>query len=409
MSTDIHTVNEFASLTARGKRPSVDLKPEQSHQDQPNQDYGVLQLLVMQPTSFCNLDCSYCYLPDRHRMNRMSFETVDAVFIDLMTAPFLGRQLSVVWHAGEPLAAGLPFFMRAVESSRRLRIRGCYVTHSIQTNATIINEEWCKFFKVHGIRVGVSLDGPASLHDANRKTRTGRGTHAQVMRGIEHLQRNGIDFYALCVLTRQSLNYADELFEFFTSIGLDRLCFNIEEVEGCHTQSSLAEMDVEQAYRDFFERFYDLAVHSNLKVREFQQLRRLICSGRYDQVNTQCRPFSILSIDTDGNFSSFSPELLSNSQVNYGRFVFGNIHRESFISMLNSTHFRRVLGEIESGVNRCRQTCEHFVLCRGGAPSNKVFENGTFDSAETAYCRLAKKVLIDLCLNKIETELMLKE
>jgi len=367
--------------------------------------YDRLRLLVMQPTPFCNLDCSYCYLPHRNITKRMSQETVDAVFTDLLIAPFVGNRLSIVWHAGEPLVAGLPFYVRALESSRRLGMRGCDVRHSIQTNATIINEEWCKFFKQERVRVGVSVDGPAFLHDRNRRTRTGRGTHAKVMRGIESLQRNGIDFYGLCVLTRESLNYADELFEFFSSLGLTQLCFNVEEVEGCHSGSSLDAADMERDCRDFFDRFYDLCADANIQVREFQALRRLILSGRYDRPNTQCVPFSILSVDTDGNFSSFSPELLSNSHPNYGRFMFGNIHRDSFISMLDSKQFRRVLSDINSGVTKCRETCEHFVLCRGGAPSNKVFENGTFDSAETMYCRLAKKALIDVCLNKIESEL----
>jgi uncharacterized protein len=410
MSTDVHTVkgHEFSDLIARETRPRVvDPKREQCHQAQPVQEYGVLQLLVMQPTSFCNLDCSYCYLPGRHKLNRMSLETVNAVFTDLMTAPFLGRTLSVVWHAGEPLAAGLQFFERALESSQRLRIRGCRVSHSIQTNATLLNEKWCQFLKQNGVRIGVSLDGPAFLHDLNRKTRTGKGTHREVMRGIEHLQSNSIDFYVLCVLTRKSLNYADELFEFFKSIGLNQLCFNIEEVEGCHTQSSLIDLGIEQVYREFFDRFYDLAQAGNIQVREFETLRRLIISGRYNRSNTQCVPFSILSVDTEGSFSSFSPELLSTHHELYGRFVFGNIHRESLLSMLESKHFRHVFRDIKSGVRRCRETCEHFVLCRGGAPSNKVFENGTFDSAETAYCRLAKKALIDVCISKIETELRL--
>ncbi|MGB8507830.1 MAG: radical SAM protein, partial [Pyrinomonadaceae bacterium] len=193
--------------------------------------YKPLDLLVMQPTSFCNLDCTYCYLPNRHIAKRMSYETVDAVFTDLATAPFLGQRLTVVWHAGEPLAAGLPFYFRVVDSSKQLEIRRCHVTHSIQTNATLINDEWCEFFKSHNFRLGVSLDGPSFLHDTARKTRAGKGTHAQVMRGVECLQRHGINFYALCVLTRKSLNHAEDIFEFFTSRGIERLCFNIEEVE----------------------------------------------------------------------------------------------------------------------------------------------------------------------------------
>lgn len=364
-----------------------------------------LHLLVMQPTSFCNLDCSYCYLPGRYKNNRMSLETVDAVFTDLLAAPFLGQRLSIVWHAGEPLTVGRDFYAEAIKSAYRLKIRNCNVSHSIQTNGTNINEEWCKFFRHHKVRVGISLDGPAFLHDRSRKTRNGKGTHAAVMRGVECLQRNGVQFHALCVLTNESLNHADELFEFFTSIGLTQLGFNIEEVEGCHAESSLAATDIERDCRRFFDQFYDLCAGGNIQVREFQALRRLILSGRYDQPNTQCTPFSILSVDIDGNFSSFSPELLSNSHSNYGHFVFGNIHRDSFISMLRSRHFQRVLSEINSGVARCRESCEHFVLCRGGAPSNKVFENGTFDSTETMYCRLAKKALIEVCMNKIETEM----
>lgn len=142
-----------------------------------------------------------------------------------------------------------------------------------------------------------------------------------------------------------------------------------------------------------------------MQVREFQALRQLIYSDRLHQSNTQCVPFAILSVAADGNFSTFSPELLSASHANYGRFVFGNINQQPFISMMDSPHFRRVYSEIKAGVKQCRKTCEHFVLCRGGAPSNKVFENGTFDSTETAYCRLAKKALIDVCLSKIEIEL----
>jgi uncharacterized protein len=145
-----------------------------------------------------------------------------------------------------------------------------------------------------------------------------------------------------------------------------------------------------------------------MHVRELQALRQLIRSCPLDPPNTQCLPFAILSVGADGSFSSFSPELLSTSRANYGHFVFGNINQQSFISMLDSSHFRRVHSEIQAGVKRCRETCEYFGVCGGGAPSNKVFENGTFDSAETSYCRLAKKALIDICLSKTEVELGLE-
>src|SRR5689334_10605581 len=118
MSThDLQSINgqyKFARQAARVRLADPELEGKRYSRNELSKDEGVLRLLVMQPTSFCNLDCSYCYLPDRHKLNRMSFETVDAVFTDLMTAPFLGRRLSVVWHAGEPLAVGLPFYVRAL-------------------------------------------------------------------------------------------------------------------------------------------------------------------------------------------------------------------------------------------------------------------------------------------------------
>jgi uncharacterized protein len=367
--------------------------------------YERLRLLVMQPTGFCNLNCSYCYLPDRHIANRMSFQTLDAVFTDLLTAPFLGKRLAVVWHAGEPLTVGIPFYERAVEAGIRLSMRGCQVTHSIQTNATLINEDWCAFFKRNDIRVGVSLDGPAFLNDLNRKTRTGKGTHAQTMRGLECLRKNGIDFYAICVLTRDSLNYPKEIFEFFYALQPERLCFNIEEMEGQHTCSSMCAAETEEIFRKFISDIYELSNSGNMQIREFQTLRQMIASRKRNEVSGQCLPFAILSVSADGNFSSFSPELLSTSHSNYGSFAFGNINREPFISMIESAHFRRVHNEILAGVKRCRANCQYFVLCGGGAPSNKVFENGTFDSMETTYCRLAKKAFIDVCLEQAELEL----
>lgn len=371
--------------------------------------YRPLNLLVMQSTCFCNIDCSYCYLPNRQISKRMTTETTDAVFSDLVTAPFVGTRFTVVWHAGEPLTAGISFYQHALKSSKRLAERNCKVSHSIQTNATLIDDEWCELFRDPDIRIGVSLDGPAFLHDKNRKNRLGAGTHARVMRGIEHLRRHGINFHVICVLTRDSLEYPDELFEFFSSAGIKRLCFNIDEIEGAHTGSTMEVPDAIDFFRKFLGQFYELSKDSGMEIREFDSLRRLIYSGQYHHVNNQCMPFSIISVATDGNFSSFSPELLSMSHSSYDHFIFGNIHKGSFVSMLDSPHFRRVHADIQAGTAKCQTNCEYFALCGGGAPSNKVFENGTFDSTQTLFCRFSKQAVIDVVLPKIEKELGIYE
>jgi uncharacterized protein len=368
-------------------------------------EYSPLQLLVMQSTPLCNIDCAYCYLPDRQNPKRMCPETVDAVYTDLITERFVGKQFTTVWHAGEPLTASIRFYADAVKSSRRLAERGCKVVHSIQTNATLVNDDWCEFFKESGVRIGVSIDGPADLHDRNRRSRSGQGTHSRVMQGVSLLRRHGIEFHVICVLTHHSLDYPDALIAFFASIGIQRLGLNIEEIEGANRVSSMIAPDSADALRRCLVRLHELATKEGIVIREFDSLRRYIYSGRYGKVNVQSLPFGVVSVDVEGNYSTFSPELLTMRHPRYGHFTFGNIHREPFSSILDSSHFRSVHSDIQAGTDRCRATCDYFGLCGGGAPSNKVFENGTFDSAETTYCRLAKKSVIDVVLPTIENEL----
>lgn len=339
----------------------------------------------------------------------MSLETVEAVFRDLESAPFVPPRFTVVWHAGEPLTVPVAFYRQAVKLSGSLKRIGCEVEHSIQTNGTLINNDWCEFFCESGVRIGLSLDGPAFLHDQHRKRYSGVGTHADVMRGARLLREHELDFHVICVLTRESLDYPDAIYDFFSQQHIRRIGFNIDEIEGVNASSSMQVSDAREHFTAFLERFYELSAEADFEIREFHSLRRLIYSGRYEAANTQTQPFSILSVDSDGNFSTFSPELLSMADDKFGGFIFGNIHQGPFMQMLDSPTFRGVHQDIRSGVSICRRTCEYYSLCGGGAPSNKLFENGRFDCSETLYCRLARKAVVDVVLPRIERELGLNE
>jgi len=367
-------------------------------------EYSPLQLLIMQSTPFCNINCKYCYLPARENTARMLPGTVDAVYEDLLTAPFVGNNFTTLWHAGEPLIAGIPFYAEALRSSARLAIRGCKVDHSLQTNGTLINESWCEFFQESSFRIGVSLDGPAEFHDRNRRTRDGRGTFAETMSGVTLLRRYGIEFNVICVLTRYSLDFPDRLFAFFASVGAKQVAFNIDEVDGVNSASSMTSLDSLEAFRRFLQRFYILNSKEEFEVREFGSLRRDIFSGETNRRSVQTLPFGIISVAAEGNYTTFSPELLGMKHPKYGGFYFGNIRDQPFTEMLDSAHFRRVYSEIQSGTQRCRATCQYYGLCGGGSPSNKLFENGAFDSAETMYCKFNKKAVVDVVLREIESD-----
>jgi uncharacterized protein len=111
----------------------------------------------------------------------------------------------------------------------------------------------------------------------------------------------------------------------------------------------------------------------------------------------QFTPFSIISVDHAGNFSTFSPELLA-MKSNNGDFVF----RDSFMEAEASPKFKRIYGDILAGVGNCQRECGYFDLCGGGAPANKYYENGSFASSETMYCRMTKKSLVDIMLDDLE-------
>ena len=372
---------------------------------------GPLRLLVVQPTPFCNLDCDYCYLPSRDDRSRLPLEILDAALDRVLESPFLEGGFTLLWHAGEPLTMPIAFYDAASEridqALKRHGLPSGTIVQSLQTNAVVIDDAWCDCFERNGIHVGVSMDGPAALHDAHRRTRTGLPTHGAVMRGIAALQRRAIPFQVICVLTADALDQADALYDFFTGSGIADVGFNMEETEGENLRSTLERPDSERRYSAFMERFWQRirAEPERLRLREFDGITSLACGQARLEATDMNTPFAIVNVDARGNFSTFDPELLAVATARYGDFVFGNVLEGSLEACMATDKFQRVRGEIEAGVQLCRQECAYFGLCGGGAGSNKYWEHGTFACAETQACRYRIKLVADVVLAGLESSL----
>ncbi|MGD1713033.1 cyclophane-forming radical SAM/SPASM peptide maturase GrrM/OscB [Dapis sp. BLCC M172] len=373
--------------------------------------FGPISLVVIQPTSFCNLDCDYCYLPHRQLKNRLPLDLIEPIFQRIYTSNFLGCDFTVCWHAGEPLAVPISFYESAFEiinqADKKYNTQPCQTWHSFQTNATLINQTWCDFFKQHPVHVGVSIDGPDFIHNIHRKTRTGLGSHASTMRGISYLQKNEIDLSVIAVITENSLDYPDEIFNFFWENGITDVGFNMEETEGVHQSSSLDKLGIEKRYRDFIKRFWDLTAKTEgeFKVREFESICNLIYDDERLENTDMNKPFVIVSIDNQGNFSTFDPELLSVKTERYGDFILGNVLQDTFESVIHTEKFQKIYQDMTAGVENCQKNCQYFGVCGGGAGSNKYWENGTFNSTETTACKYRIKVITDLVLDELENSL----
>jgi uncharacterized protein len=369
-------------------------------------DVGPLELLVVQPTPFCNLDCSYCYLPDRGDTRRMSLPTLDRVFRWVAGSGLVREPFALLWHAGEPLVVPVDWYEKA---AALLRSHGddWDVTQSFQTNATLIDAAWCEYFRRRHIDLGVSVDGPAFLHDRRRRTRGGKGTLDRVLRGIHTLNEHDIPFKVITVLTADSLDYPDELFDFYREHGIWSVGFNPEEVEGPNTVSSLQAEGAVPRFRRFLARFLDLALAADppMEVREFEQSAAALLHARRAgplRRPQENRPFGILNIDSEGNFSTYSPELLGLESPRHGAFALGNVASDPLQAVLASPRFAAMEADIAEGVRMCRQACRYFPFCGGGPPGNKHFEHGTFATTETLFCRLHMKACLDVTADRLE-------
>lgn len=366
---------------------------------------GPLELLVVQPTPFCNLDCSYCYLPDRLDKRKIKLETLEKIFNWAFSSGLIRQPFTLLWHAGEPMVLPASFYEQATQVLERCNTSGFAVTQSLQTNATLVDDAWCDFIKRRNVQVGVSVDGPDFLNDRHRKTRNGGGTLDRVLRGMQLLRKHDIYFDIITVLTSTSLDYPDELFDFYVEHGITDVAFNVEEIEGPHVASSLAGSGTEPRFRRFYSRFMDLALASDppMRVREFETSRNSIAHREELSTRTQeCRPFGILNVDCEGNFSTYSPELLGLSSPRLGSFALGNVASDTLDSVLAMPRFIALDDEIRRGVDLCKDSCRYYPFCGGGPPGNKYFENGDFATTETLSCRLHKKATFDVALDKFE-------
>ncbi len=363
-----------------------------------------VRTIVLQPTPFCNIRCQYCYLPTRDDLSQMSLDTIEATFRRVFESCYAGEQITVIWHAGEPLVLPVAYYETAFQAIERLRPNGVTIGHSFQTNGMLLTDEWCQFIRRWTVGIGVSIDGPRDLHDANRVTRSGKGTFEQAMRGVRLLQATGIPFHVISVLSKVAVEQPERLHAFYVEEGIRDVCFNVEESEGSHvSELMLGERTAVRArFHEFLKRFWTLSrTHPGIDfIREIDGLiTRVFRPVEADVRNDQVEPLAMLNVDSKGNVSTFSPELLGYQDDRYHDFLIGNVHTHSLEQMLFSPAMEAMLNDIRAGVEACRQECEYFSLCGGGAPVNKLAENGSFASTQTSFCNLVQITPADLILS----------
>jgi len=365
-----------------------------------------IELLIVQITSFCNIDCSYCYLANRNQKHHIDPHTITKIVDRLFEYGDVRPPFHWQWHAGEPLAVGLKRFVQRQDAMEAAFARhGVAVRTSLQTNGVLINAEWAKFLANRGIGVGLSIDGPKEFHDEKRRDRAGRGTHEAAVRGLTLLLSEGMTPSVLCVVGPRSLQAGAEILRFFGAAGVQNLAFNFEEKEGENRSDAFAHcaphelrIAVSKFVRDIVtarDEYYP-----SMRIREFDSFKEYLVDRRARR-GLLTEPFRYLTITHRGDVITFSPELAGAFRADGSAWSFGNIAQDSLSEILERILMSKDYAAIRTGVEMCRKDCTYFSVCGGGSPVNKFFENGTFASTETSYCKMRFKYLVDGMLDHI--------
>lgn len=333
----------------------------------------------------CNLDCAYCYYKEKERFydskraKMMSDATLQNFVKQYISAQTTDSVL-FTWHGGEPLLRPLSFYKRAVEL-QRLYAHGKHIDNSLQTNGVLLNDDWCKFLAENNWLVGISIDGPQDIHDSYRRSIGGQPTWERVMRAIERLDRWGVEWNAMAVVTQLTTQDPLRFYNFFKSIG-------------CH-YIQLSPVVERLATTEHGTRLTLPNEQGALPVAPYSvrpdDWGRLLCDIFDEWVKKDVGQYFVEIFDcTLANWVGTAPGIciyakecghagvmeFNGDVYSCDHYVFpehklGNIHRESLVQMLHGER-QHAFGRAKEALltRQCRE-CPYLFACNGECPKNR--------------------------------------
>lgn len=328
--------------------------------------------LILKPvSSHCNLACRYCYHYDHptdiNSAVVMSLDTLEKIVRDFSLLPQESYQF--LWHGGEPLLAGTEFFEHVVALQEKYFSSHQRVTNLVQTNGTLVDNAWINFFRKHGFRVGVSVDGPKHVHDTYRLDSSGTGTFVRVTDAISALKRAGVGVGVIAAITRASVLNASDLFSFFVDRGWYR--FNVSPVADMDECSMLRPYSVTaREWGLFLISLFNLWLErddSRIHIQLLDEILRA-CTGRKPGLcvlRRECGKF--LSIDANGELYVCG-RFLGNEH-----FRCGNIHTDSLVTIGDAPDYLSVVNRMTILDDTC-ESCEWKAICNGGCATYRFMQ-----------------------------------
>lgn len=321
----------------------------------------------------CNLACDYCYYSSLE--NKNNIQTFDLMVLEKFIkeyADYSTGYMSFAWQGGEPLLAGLPFFEKVIELQKKYAKKGTVISNALQTNGTLITKEWAKFFKKYNFLVGVSLDGPAEIHDKRRPNRGGKGSFAQVMNSIQHLKEASVDFNILTVIHEDNVLRGQDLMNFYTKEGFQYIqfipCMDFRS-QNIHTPGRF--LITPQEYGQFLCDAFDIWFNEGTpetSIRFFDEYLSVSLHQEASLCTHRKACPKMLVLESNGN--AYPCDFYIDQDL-----CLGNIGTDSLTDILNNTIYDTFLTKKENVSSKCKE-CEFFKYCHGGCPRNRNEQEG---------------------------------
>lgn len=352
-----------------------------------------ISVMLKPSSSACNLKCEYCFYSsladnrDEGFKGMMSLQTAENVIKKAFDFAD-GTDVFFTFQGGEPLLRGIDFFKFFAEKVKSVNTKNFKVSICVQTNATLIDRDWCQFFKENNILVGVSLDGDEELNSM-RKYPDGRNSFEDIVNGIKLLQEYKVTFNVLFVLTSNSAKNFRRGYRFFKGLDLHYLQFIpcLDDFDG----SSKYSMSV-QEYENYLNSAYKIYFNDNMRgnlmsIRQFDNYA-LLASGKPAEQCGMNGPCSTQFV-VEGDGSVYPCDFYCTDQ-----WLLGNINDSSFGDLHNSKQCVDFLKDSFKIHDECK-TCEHFQLCRGGG-CKRNRQNADYCSAYKSFFSKSKDMILQM-------------
>lgn len=341
--------------------------------------------IMLKPAgALCNLRCKYCYYLEKNELyKRQGNHVITDELLEKFVKEYIEAQTTpnilFTWHGGETLMRPISFYRRALEL-QRIYSHGRQIDNCIQTNGTLLNDEWCEFFKQNNFLVGVSIDGPQEFHDEYRKTGTGRPTFRDVMKGINLLNKHGVEWNALAVVNDFNADYPLDFYHFFKEIGCRYIQFtpiverittrpdNLRLAPGMQEEGMLADFSITAGqWGNFLCTIFDEWVHHDVGEYYIQLFDATLANwvGQAPGICTMAEECGHAGV------MEFNGDVYSCDHFVFPEYKLGNLHDQTIFEMMNGQR-QREFSRMKKQMlpQQCRE-CRFLFACHGECPKNR--------------------------------------